>query len=166
VAGAYGVTTSKSGYYNFSSGGNCYYAAKGNVTVTANQTASYQSAAFPYIRLWPRGYGTITGRVVDAGNSMPVVGATVTLGYVQDCNWTQKTRTTSSTGTFSFTNVPESWPAPGVSADAYYNRSPLKWELQATHSSYNDGDLIENITLNSGESKNMGDISLSPKWGA
>ncbi|HDO19451.1 MAG TPA: hypothetical protein ENG74_01860 [Thermoplasmatales archaeon] len=97
----------------------------------------------PDIKLWPRGYGNLRGRVLRAGETNPPVeGAEVSLTL-----YTGETLTsiTNSQGDFEFTHIPESWPPPDLPEDdPYYNHTPRPHNLRVEHpdyETYTNGDI-------------------------
>lgn len=160
--GSYWVYTGwKRGYYDFQSYGNNQYANRGTISIQENTTAAYET-----IRLWPRGYGTITGRVVIAGTDppVPIKDATVKLDQYGD-GGIEETITTKSTGKFTFTKVIESWPPPDVVGDSYYNQTKRGHSLHAEGGGLYDFKTVGSIMLDAGQTQDVGDIGLVPKGG-
>ena len=71
--------------------------------------------AFRYAECTPVGSGgTVSGTVIDAGNSNPIAGATVAMGV--------RTATTNGSGFYQFNNIPAgTYPAIAASYPGYYS---------------------------------------------
>lgn len=151
------VSASKSGYYMFSSAGNNWYASRPQITITENNTTTYEN-----IRLWPAGYGIIRGRIVQSGTTPPVSGATVALDYYSDGSINQ-TVTTGSDGRFVFSSVNESWPAPEAVGNTYYNQTTRNHSLNVSYTAEYDTATRANLILNNGQDLDLGDIGLPLK---
>jgi len=151
--GSYEFSAQRSGYYDYRSRGNRWYARVSDATILANQAITYNA------RLWPKGYGTITGTVRDRGTGNPVAGAALRVSLYDG---TSATVSTNSSGQYRFNSVLETWP-PAVlpAADAYYQHGAASHSLSVTHPSglylpYSQGV----AALNSGETLVI-DIELS-----
>jgi len=162
--GCHVLTAYKSGYYDFSTGGNWWYTRKGwwwqngkVICVSKEQTTTYN------FRMLNKGYGTITGRVVDAGSGDPIGGAKVEL-YLYTGSKT--TVYTQSDGTFTINGVLESWPPPDLSSfnsDNYYQTTPRKHSLKVSFTAQYESTTVGNIDVEANKTTDLGNIPLSLK---
>ena len=152
--GSYSVEASKSGYYYFGSWGNSWYSSRGSISIQENKTTRYED-----IRLWPKGYGTIKGKVKSSTGGS-ISGATVRLDVYTGSD---KSTTTDSKGKFEFSNVIETWPTPEVKGDSYYNQRERRHSLDVSYTDAYDTAHVSGISLNEGGTNNLGDIILNLK---
>lgn len=124
------------------------------VNIPNKNTVSYN------VDLWPIGWGKIIGHVKDANTGADIKGAKVTLTLQAGIG--KKTTTTDANGDFEFNKVIESWPPPSLPATPYYNHTPRKHSLKVEASGYQTVT-INNITLNDGETLDLGEIVLTPE---
>jgi len=157
--GYYWVYAKKEGYYYFQSYGNRWYSHRGKIHIEEAKTTTYET-----IRLWPKGYGTIKGRVVIANTSppLPLEDAKVTLNLYDGG---KKVVTTIEDGRFEFKNVIETWPPPEIKGDSYYNQALQRHSLTIEAGELYDSQSIGPIELKANEEVNLGDIKLSPTQG-
>jgi phosphatidylinositol-3-phosphatase len=101
-AGSYSLTASLSGYSSQSS----------TTTVTSGSTSTLDFQLAPAA---PGGNGTLTGRVTNASSGAGISGATV--------SFSGRSSTTSSTGAYSFSNVPAGTYTVSVTHSGYIGES-------------------------------------------
>ncbi len=157
-SGSYIFRALKGNYYDFISSGNSWYQPQANAAVLVNQTKSYDA------KLFPIGYGTITGTVRDAGTASPLANASVTLTLY---NGAVMSTTTGASGTFQFNSVLETWPPSTLPpGDPYFRYGAIGHPgISVSHSSGFYDPASQGIPrLNRGETLNL-DISLNPKGG-
>ncbi|MCM8827454.1 MAG: prepilin-type N-terminal cleavage/methylation domain-containing protein [Candidatus Omnitrophica bacterium] len=143
------VSVSKTGYYSLYSG-DYWYASKPSLSISEGITTEY-----PEIRLFPQGFGTIKGRVIDANTKIPLEGITVKL----ETYLSSKNTTTNSKGKFSFSSI-ESWPPPEIKGDSYYVQTERKHKIIIEGTTLYSGVTIRDITLDAGQTLDLGDIEL------
>lgn len=151
--GTQGINVNKAGYYTFTTGFSYFYTSQPGVAVIEGQTTTY-----PDILMWPAGIGTIHGRIVNAGSGAPLDGASVALDL--GTMWTPQSLETTSDGTFLFEDVQESWPPPDVVGNPYYKQQAITHRLDVSKPLYVT-KIMGTITLDDGQNKDMGDVSLS-----
>ncbi len=133
--------------------------------IVANTTSDYGT-----IWLYPKGFGKIKGRVIDAGTEVPLEGATVKLNVYANCGDPfggiyDKTVTTGPDGKFEFDNVIETWPPPDVMESNYFN-----YDSRYHTVTVNAGDdyYEKTVTINSllaNQTLDLGDVKLGAKGG-
>lgn len=157
VAGAYTLTATRTGYYDYNSGGNSVYSrlnATGRVSVAGNQVNAVGSIA-----LWPQGFGTLNITVLRQGTATPVANASVALSGPTSVSLSSG----SPAGVYTFNNVLETWPVPEVLGNPQFNQTVRSYTVRVTHPAYEDAvPLI--VTLNRGETKSVS-ITMIPKGG-
>ncbi len=155
--GSYWVRAKKAGYYEFYSRGNTWYAYKGKVQVKENQTVTFED-----IKLWPIKYGSIKGKVIDAGTHAPIQGAKVEL--LTYWNSPQPNPIyTNDEGEFLFSKVIETWPPPELVGNSYYNQNPRTHTLRISAGPNYYPKTIANITLKANQELDLEDIELLQK---
>lgn len=165
--GSHGVRAEKSGYYTFESDGDWPYKDRPEVNIQQNEVATYET-----IRLYPRGYGTIKGRVLDVANDEPIEGAEVWLDVYNDnvgnkydslTQWHYNYVTnTDGEGDFVFSHVIETWPPEGID-DTYYQTNERKHLIAVTHTEEYEPVILEPFTLKANQELDLGDIHLTKK---
>ena len=163
VVGTRRIIADKGGYYPCDSTYNWHYSNNwynpSNVP-EAHIVADASTLQSP-IYLWPKGYGTIKGRVVDASGGSPISGAKVTLHPYSGGN---VVKYTNGSGRFTFNGVIETWPPPGVVGNNYYNQTGRRHSVTVEKSNY-DSKSVGSIELNAGQTSNLGDIKLTTGGG-
>ncbi len=154
--GSYWVYASKTGYYSFTSQGNTWYTARGVIQIIANADITY-----PSFKLLSIGKGTIHGRVVEAGVNLPVPSVQVNLDAYD--NAYDKTVTTGADGRFVFSQIIESWPPAAVAGDPYFVQTARTHSITVPESAQYFAGGVNAVTLNDGETKDVGDIVISHK---
>lgn len=156
-SGAQAVSITKSGYYDFLSAGNLWYAATAPADIRASQMNDYSA------RIWPRGPAVIEVRVKDAGTQEAVSGATVTFTPYSSSIGSTQTLTTDSSGIARF-NTLETWPPPSLTSTSRYNLTPRNHTVKVTHSSYTNIDTQTVTGVLSGDTKVV-NSTLIPRSG-
>lgn len=149
------IIARKNGYYpcdsKYNYNGSNYWYDPSNVPeviIKENQVTTH-----PDIKLWPKGYGKIEGKVLRAGTvNLPINNAKVTL---QLYTGTKFTTYTDSNGEFEFNNVLESWPPPNLpSDDPYYNHTSHTHIITVEHEGY-ETYTLQGIQVEKGETTQL-----------
>ncbi len=152
--GATDVTASKNNYYSFTTAGNTWYAARGAVTVV-----KLVSIPVSDIGLWPKGFGTVTGTVRNAGNNLPIPGISV---FINLGTGGSLSAVTDSSGRFTVNNVPETWPPPSLVGNKKYQQAVRNHSVDISQTELYESYTSGPFTLTAGQSKNF-DIKLIPR---
>jgi len=117
--GTSAFAASLSGYYNYSTAGNNWYAPMIGPNIKPQDTIDYDA------RLWPKRYGQVHVEVlaVSPDGEKPLPDAAVILAQYTGAG---NSRTTGSSGTADFSSILENWPPADLPADGtgYYNQAP------------------------------------------
>lgn len=115
------------GYYTNESRGNDQYQRRGpngyDVNIATDTQIDYDA------RMWPRGLATVMVAVFDQTTGQPMDGVAVVLDPYSGGALTQ----TTAGGVATFTNVPETWPPPGLPVDGYYRTDVRNHGLEINH---------------------------------
>ena len=126
-SGTYEFTAQRNGYYDYRSRGNRWYARVNDAVISANQMLTYDA------RLWPKGFGRVTGTVRDQGTRRPLPGAAVRVMLYDS---TTVNVVTDQNGQYVFNQVAETWPPAAMPAgDPYYQHGAAGHSLAVTHPS-------------------------------
>lgn len=158
--GSYNITVSRAGYYTFQNTGNTEYKPQAGPSVSAGTTNTYMQ-----VKLWPRGTGTIRGKLVQQGTTDPVIGAAVNLYCYSDADTgNDQNAITDANGNFVFNNVIESWPPTAMTGGgSYYKKTPArKHSLKFSHPDHYEITRVDQ-TLDRGQDLDLGNIQMTLK---
>jgi len=122
----------------------------------------------PTIWLYPKGFGTIRGRVVDSGSKSPLKNVKITLRIYKEDTYDpfgsiyDKTVNTDSGGDFVLNQVLETWPPPDIEGNSYFNHKHYTHEITISLDGYYP-KTIDIDSLEAGQVLDLGDITLNKK---
>lgn len=128
--GSHQIDASRTGYYDYTTRGNSWYAANVPIVIQSTQQSVYD------FRLWPKGVGKIHVIVEESSSGYAIDGVAVNLRVFYSQTGIKKVSGADGAGQAIFDNVAETWPPPGLldrdPQRKYYNFAARQHVIEVT----------------------------------